>query len=443
MALEAAPQLRLDLDASLAKAQADRLPSIAAAVVRDGEIVWKRAIGLADVSNETEATPDTQYRIGSITKTFTAAAIMHLRDEGKLELDDPLDRHVAGAGRSPTIRSMLAHLSGLQREFAGDGWATLDFSAPAGLAATLAEAEEVLGRGERWHYSNLAFSVLGEVVETLSGRPWATVIRERILDPLGLGRITVHPEEPAARGYLVEPYQDAVRAEEPLEMLAWAPSGQLWGTVRDLCRWAAFLADPDESVLAAETIEEMRTFQTLSDHEGWTSGYGLGLGLRRDGERILVGHGGAMPGFIAGCYVSPKDKIGAAVLTNSGTADVVELTLGLIEKTVEALPVDPDPWQVGAPPPPDVKSILGAWWLAGTEIVFRWHKGKLEARSSRAPEHQPPSIFERIDDDRFRTVSGPEHGELLTLLPDETGAVERMNWAGYPMTRAARPFTET
>ena len=432
--------LARELDHLLAEAQAERLPSISAAVVRDGEVVWERAIGLADVDAEREATPDTQYRIGSITKTFTATAIMQLRDEGKLALEDPLGRHVEGAEREPTIRRLLAHASGLQREPPGDRWETLDFSAPNGLAASLAEAEEVLSPGERWHYSNLAFGLLGEVVERLSGRAWADVVRDRILDPLGLARITVDAEEPAARGYLVEPYRDGVRLEHPVDTLAWAPAGQLWGTVRDLCRWAAFLAEPDESVLSHETVEEMRTFQSLADHERWTSAYGLGLNLRRDGERIVVGHGGSMPGFIAGCYASPKDKIGAAVLTNSTSAQVVDLTLELIAKTAEAMPVEPEPWRPEAAPPEELERLLGSWWMEGTEFVFRWRRGKLEAKPPIAPEHEPPSVFEQLDDDRFRTVSGPEHGELLRLFRDERGEVERMNWAGYPMARAARPF---
>ncbi|MDP8911256.1 MAG: beta-lactamase family protein, partial [Actinomycetota bacterium] len=381
-----------------------------------------------------------QYRIGSITKTFTATAIMQLRDEGKLALEDRLGRHIDGSRREPTIRSLLAHLSGLQREPPGDRWETLDFSAPDGLAASLAEAEEVLRAGERWHYSNLAFGLLGEVVERLSGRPWGEVIAERILEPLELSRITIDAEEPSARGYLVEPYREGVRLERPVDTLAWAPAGQLWGTVRDLCRWAAFLAEPDERVLSRATGEEMRTFQSLADHERWTSAYGLGLNLRRDGERIVVGHGGSMPGFIAGCYVSPKDKIGAVVLTNSTSAQVVELTLKLIAKTAEAMPVEPEPWRPEDPPPAEIERLLGSWWMEGTEFVFRWRGGKLEAKPPIAPEHEPPSVFEQLDPDRFRTVSGPERGELLRLLRSEHGDVERMNWAGYPMTRSARPF---
>jgi len=119
------------LDQLTAVEQRDkRYPSLAAAVLRDGELVWEKAVGAADVEAGVEATPDTQYRVGSITKTFTAAAIMQLRDAGKLDLEDTLDEHVEGAAYNPSIRRLLSHSSGLQRETHDDSWLTLRFAPP-------------------------------------------------------------------------------------------------------------------------------------------------------------------------------------------------------------------------------------------------------------------------------------------------------------------------
>ena len=137
------------------------MPSIAAAVKHDGELVWETAVGVADVQTKREATTDTQYRLGSITKTFTAAAIMQLREAGKLDLDDPLDRHVEGAAHQPTIRRLLSHTSGLQRETHDDAWLKKRFASVPELRETLHEAERVLPPGARFHYSNLAFALLG------------------------------------------------------------------------------------------------------------------------------------------------------------------------------------------------------------------------------------------------------------------------------------------
>src|SRR5438067_4063303 len=167
-----------------------RYPSLAAAVMRDGELIWENAVGAADVEAGLEATSDTQYRIGSITKTFTAAAIMQLRDAGKLDLEDTLDRHVEGAAHAPSIRRLLSHASGLQRETQDDSWLTLRFAPPDELLETLAEAEMVLPPGARFHYSNLAYALLGIVVERLSGVPYMDYVRARPLEPIALTQLS-------------------------------------------------------------------------------------------------------------------------------------------------------------------------------------------------------------------------------------------------------------
>jgi CubicO group peptidase (beta-lactamase class C family) len=417
-----------------------RLPSIAAAVLRDGELVWETAVGVVDVESGAEATTDTQYRIGSITKTFTAAAIMQLRDAGKLDLEDTLDLHVEGAAHRPTIRRLLSHASGLQRETQDDSWLTLRFAQADELLETLAEAELVLPSGARFHYSNLAFALLGIVVERVSGLPYMDYVRERLFAPVGLTRVSFEPEPPAATGYLSQPYADGVWNTVGVETGAWASAGQLWGTAGDICRWGAFLADPDESVLAPSSAEEMRTVQAMADHERWLSAYGLGLALSRDGDRILAGHSGSMPGFIAHLLFSATDKVVATLLTNESQADIGELGATLVGTTIEEWPVPPETWRIGEPPPDDVVPLLGIWFMESAQLVFRWSEGKLEARHDRAPDWLPPSVFERETDDRWRTVSGAERGEALRIQREVDGSVTRMVWAGYPVTREPGPW---
>jgi CubicO group peptidase (beta-lactamase class C family) len=415
--------LAAELERLVVREQRDRrLPSVAAAVLRDGETVWETAVG-------EDATPDTQYRLGSITKTFTAAAIMQLRDAGKLDLEDRLDEHLEGAAHAPTIRRLLSHTSGLQRETHDDAWLNQRFASVPELVETLDRAERVLPPGARFHYSNLAFALLGIVVERVGGMPYREYIEQRLLQPLGLTRTTFDPVAPAARGYLVKPFVEGVWDEAPVETGAWIAAGQLWGTVRDLGRWAAFLAAPDESVLAARSVEEMRTVQSIADHVRWTAGYGLGLSLARDGDRIVAGHGGSMPGFIAFLGVSPVDKVGAAVLTNSSTARVEPLGLQLIAATVERWPVPPEPWRVEEPPPPELERLLGIWYMEGDQVVFRWRGGKLEAQFTDSPDWSPPAVLEQAPDGRWRVVSGWEQGEVLRIEG------ERMVLSGYPITR--------
>jgi CubicO group peptidase (beta-lactamase class C family) len=298
----------------------------------------------------------------------------------------------------------------------------------------------VLPSGARFHYSNLAFALLGIVVERVSGMPYMDYIRERLFEPVGLTRMSFEAEPPAATGYIGQPYADGVWNAIHVETGAWASAGQLWGTVGDLCRWGAFLADPDEAVLAKKSAEEMRTVQVMVEHDRWLVGYGLGVMLRRDGERILAGHTGSMPGFIALLFASPGDKVVTALLTNESQALIGELGLSLVRTTVDEWPVAPEAWRVGEPPPEEVVPLLGLWFVEASQVVFRWREGKLEARSPEDADWEPSSIFERESNDRWRTVSGPEHGEALRLVRGEDGAVERMVWAGYPVTREPGPW---
>jgi CubicO group peptidase (beta-lactamase class C family) len=429
--------LAAELERRVRREQRDqRLPSIAAAVLRDGERVWESAVGAADVTADRETTPDTQYRLGSITKTFTTAAIMQLRDAGKLDLEDTLDKHVDAAAHAPTLRRLLSHTSGLQRETHDDAWLKARFADVPELLDTLGEAEQVLPPGARFHYSNLAFALLGVVVERASGVPYAQYVQDRLLTPLGLTRTSFEPQEPAAVGYLVQPYVEGVWDEAPVSTGAWIAAGQMWGTVRDLCTWASFLAQPDESVLARRSVEEMRTVQTIDDHVRWSGGYGLGLMLQRDGDRILAGHGGSMPGFIAAVYVSPGEKVGVGILTNSSSAAVAELAKQLVAATVEQWPVPPAPWKVEEPPPDDVLPLLGIWFMEGEAFTMRWKGGKLDARFPGDADWKPSAVLGRETADRWRVESGWEQGEALRIERDADGNVARLVLAGYPVTRA-------
>ena len=400
-------------------------------------------MGAADIEAGVDATPDTQYRVGSITKTFTATAIMQLRDAGKLDLEDTLDRHIEGVAHRPTIRRLLSHASGLQRETQDDSWLSLRFASPDELLETLAEAEQVLPSGARFHYSNLAFALLGIVVERVSGLPYMDYVRERLFEPVGLTRLSFEPEPPAAKGYLAQPYADGVWDTVGVETGAWAAAGQVWGTVGDLCRWGAFLADPDEAVLARSSAEEMRTVQVIDDHERWLAGYGLGLQLRRDRDLILAGHSGSMPGFIARLYFSPQEKLVAAALTNESEGVLGDVGLALVRTTAEEWPVAPELWRVGEPPPDDVVPLLGIWFGEATQLVLRWREGRLEARYEGSLDWEPSSAFERETADRWRTVSGPERGEALRIMRGPDGSVARLVWAGYPITREPGPWRAT
>jgi len=434
--------LREELDRKLAAAQAEeRMPSVSAAVFRGDELVWQEALGLADTESRAEATPETQYRIGSITKTFTAVGILQLRDAGELSLDDPLTTYLPESAHGPTLGRMLAHSSGLQREPPGEIWETMQAPSREELLTGTAEAEQVLDPGSWWHYSNLAFALLGEVVARAHGGTWEEALQANILDPLGLGRTTPTSTAPAARGYFVEPYSDAVRLEPDPDLGGAGALGKLWSTTGDLARWGAFLTAGDERVLKASTLEEMAHVRVMVDHLGWKLAWGTGVELYRRGDHVFVGHGGAMPGHLAALAVDRKTKTGAAVLTNSGAGPSPEkLALDLAVAAIEALPPAAQAWQPGEPAPPEIEPLLGRWWVEGHEMVLAWRQGRLEGKLLDGPPGRDTSFFAPEGEDRFRSVEGRERGEVLRVVRDADGAVEKLYFATYPLRREPSTF---
>jgi CubicO group peptidase (beta-lactamase class C family) len=441
--LQAHRQPAPELGLLLRRAQSEqRLPSVSAAVVRAGEVIWAEAIGLADAERGAEASPETQYRIGSITKTFTAAAVMRLRDEGALSLDDPLAEHLPEVGQAgPTLRELLTHTSGLQAEIPGEVWETLDLPSADGLLARLSDVEQILEPGRHWHYSNLAFALLGVVVTRRSGTPYDDYIARCLLDPVGLRRTTWRRSDPSAKGYFVEPHQDVLRRDaDDFDLQGAGALGALWSTSGDLARWAAFLADPDPGVLEPATVEEMRSLHTMRDLERWTQGWGLGLALYRVGERVFVGHGGSMPGHLACFVVSVPEQVGAVALTNATSeADTEGLALALAAATIEALPAEPDRWQPGEPPPVEEGALLGRWWCLGFEYVFSHRAGRLEMSPVGAAAERDTTVFVSEGRDRFRAVSGHHRGELLRVVR-EGGQAVKLYLATYPFERTPGPY---
>jgi CubicO group peptidase (beta-lactamase class C family) len=410
-----------------------RLPSVSAAVYRRGETAWADTVGIAEEGRD--ATTDTQYRIGSITKTFTAAAVMLLVEEGKVALDDPLERHLPEARFGDlTVRRLLAHSSGLQREPPGEVWESLRFPTGAELVARLAEAELVLPAGERWHYSNLAYALLGELVARVAGTAFSAFVDERLIGPCGLRRTTLRPVDPAARGYYVDPYALTLKPEPSLDGDGVEAVGSLWSTPSDLCRWAVHLA----------SIEAMHQVQIMDDPEEWTLGHGLGLQLFRRVDRVFFGHGGAMPGFLAMLLGRRSEGVGAALATNASTpAEAVEeIAAELVERSLELFPAEEEPWRPESAPPAEIDELLGIWWVEGTPFVFWWEDGRLRARPMDSDKPRAVSVFEPAGPEVFRVAEGRERGELLRVVrdPGDNGAIAKLYWATYPATRAPSTF---
>jgi len=429
--LSAPESLLADLRRELIRFQRESpAPSVTAALFRGDELLWTESVGLADVETGRAATPDSQYAIASITKTFVARAILMLRDEGKLKLDDPLGVYVPEADREGvTIRRALAHSSGVQRETPGEVWESLDFPDRERLLAEMNDAEQVLEPGRQWHYSNLVYALLGQVIERAAGVPPEQFVNERILRPLGLERTTWGPGENAATGYFVERFADVAVPEPVPDKKAVAPAGALFSTVGDLAKWGAVLMEQDE----------MHAVQVMADPDRWLLGWALGLEINRRGDRLFAGHSGGAVGHASWLFYSRREKVGTVLLTNTENPSMSFDPIALTEKAAEALPVEDEPWRPGAPVPAELDGVLGIWWGEGVDWWFQWRGGSLEARR---PGRNVPTrtLFEREGEDVYRTVSGREHGELLKIVRDADGRPVKLYWATYPFTRTAEPL---
>jgi CubicO group peptidase (beta-lactamase class C family) len=410
-----------------------RAPSLVGAVVREGRLVWSGSRSMID---DHAPDADTQYRIGSLTKTFVAVLVMRLRDEGRLALTDPLDKHLPGTPVGEvTIAQLLSHTSGIASETPGPWWERT----PGGLRPELAD---VLGpepvkhpAGRRHHYSNPGFALLGAVVERLRGRPWGEVLQQELLDPLGMAHTGLRPRQWAAGGFAVHPWADLMVPEAVQQTGVMAPAGELWSTVADLARWAAFLAEGRPGVLAATTLEQMREPAAPPDRSTPDQGYGLGLQLSRQRGRTLVGHTGSMPGFLAALWISVPDRIAAVALANCTSGpEIPGLVADMVAITADAEPPFPAPWRPVASVDKALLDLTGPWYwgtnlyglrvLAGGELEL----GPLGVKGRGTRFHVEP-------DGTWIGRDGYYAGETLRPVRRADGSLSHLDLGSFVFTR--------
>ena len=312
------------VDAVVTRSLADTgVPSASIAIVRGGQVVFTRAYGK---QSERRAAPDARlpYQIASVSKQFTAAALLLLEDEGKLSLDDTVDRYVPGitGGDRITLRQLLSHTSGLQ-----DYWPQ-DYSFKA--MGTPVTPQQILDRwarkpldfapGTQWQYSNTGYVVAGLVVEKVSGQPLLDFLQARIFRPLGIVAsdqdLAVGPGFPQGYGrYGLGP----IRVVQPAAHGWLYAAGELSMSAGDLAKWD--VARIDRALLPADDWAAQETPVRLTD--GSTNGYGLGVSTgARDGRRY-VEHSGEAVGFLSENIVFPDERAAVVVLTNSWFSDAV------------------------------------------------------------------------------------------------------------------------
>jgi CubicO group peptidase (beta-lactamase class C family) len=312
-----------------AQMQEFNLPGVSIAIVDQGKVVRAGGYGMADPARQVAATPDTVYKIASVSKQFMATAILLLAQEGKLSVDDPVGRHLThapAAWQGVTIRHLLTHTSGIVRESPA--------FRPMETAPDLAIIEGAYGEpvrsapGTKWEYCNVGYYVLGEIVARMSSRPWAAFIKTRIFDPAGMTETVPTNAVPRpARHAVGYGGKDNKTAAE--EWVALRPSGAFASTVSDLARWDAVLGS--DRLLTAASKRDMWTRVRLNDGATYPYGFGLHVDTLPGGRRVAW-HSGGLPGFAShyGRYLD--EGVTVIVLTNGNDADPTAIGRGLADR---------------------------------------------------------------------------------------------------------------
>ncbi len=402
----------------------DATPGVSVIVTQNGEVVYARGAGMADIDAGDGADIETVYRLGSITKQFASAIILQLVEEGRVSLDDTVSDYLPDypqPGASASVRQLLNHTSGIASytnlpsftanadAYADDGLST------AQLIATFADAPMDFQSGENWNYNNSGYVLLGAIIETVTGQDWSTVVEERISGPLGLETLQSGTFEAQAAnmasGYTLNDEGEPATARR-IHMSLPHAAGNLISDVTDLAEWAEALHGGE--VVSDALYAEMIAPTVLPDGTEVPYGYGLTPGDVRG--RPSIGHGGGIFGFTTDSLYLPDEDIFVAVLTNS---DQSVLSPSLVARRMASFAIgDPYPSFTEAEiDPAAFEPLFGVYAIEGTNDArqFFARDGQLYTLRSGG------SASEVYSAGGNRFFYGPDSLTWFELIPSDDG----------------------
>lgn len=318
-----------EYDKLLLKVSREDGPGAVALVVKDGKVLYRKAIGMANMEMNVKLTPDHVFRIGSITKQFTASAILRLAEQGKLNLQDDITKYIKDYpthGYHITIEHLLTHTSGI-KSYTGMS----EFNAevqrkdmtPATLIDFFKKEPMDFPPGTEYRYNNSGYVLLGQIIETVSGKKYADYLRENFFEPLKMKNTYYDSPYPIipnrAQGY--EREGEGFRNANYLSMTLPYAAGSLISTVDDLYTW--YNALMNDKVISASSRQKAHTPYTLTD--GHVVGYGYGWSVGNIQGSPSIGHGGGINGFLTNSVYVSNEKVFVALLTNCGCDDPGEI----------------------------------------------------------------------------------------------------------------------
>lgn len=422
-----------------------KTPGMSIGILYDQDLIYAKGFGFADVEKKVPVTPQTIFRIASVTKTFTATAIMQLRDQGRLQLDDPIDKYLPWfriKNKYPeapriTIRQLITHTSGLPREAAFPYWTDNKFPTRTEMIQALETQETIFPSETRLKYSNLALTLAGEIIVAITGVSYDEFIKKNILDPLGMTSTTVYfPDVQKSRlavGYSRRLSSGKRNVMPFTNAKGLTPSANMSSTLEDLSRFVSlqFKDGPalGSQILKGSTLREMQRVHWLQPN--WQSGWGLGFGVWRQDDKTVVGHGGWVGGYRTQLSFVPAEKIAVIIMTNADDGDPGYFAEKLITM------ISPVMKKVAGPPievtiaDPSWKMYVGkyqdAWWF-DTEVFII--NGKLVTYDyGYPPENNPRNNVVELKPEgthTFRMTGENANGELVVFELDADKKVTRV-----------------
>ena len=446
-----APELQAAIalvDAQLAREQRDRkIPGLSAGIVYDQALIWQRGYGYANLEKQIPADERSVYRVASITKLFTSTMLMLLRDAGKVNLDDPIEKYLPefriksgfADARPPTFRQVASHAAGLPREGQQQRWATMDMPTSEELLASLASSELHLPTMTEPKYSNLGIALMGYALSKIAGVPYDQFVQERILQPLGMIDSSFernrYGDDHYAVGYYAD--QDVMKPSPYWQEHGFRPAGGMYSTVADISRFIAlqFSDAPagGSQILGSSTLREMH--MPVNVTPDFNSGFGIGFGIQRVANLKVIGHSGGLPGYTTNIALVPSLKLAAIVFTNTGTEPVV-ISHRMLEVLIPAVKHQFDPKPATAEQIGHWKPYIGRYaWLSMDDLLeVRMLNSQLTALIVGAD----PSTYIRLTpqgEHAFLMNGGSSNKELMRFEVDTSGKVTHMWLGGYPYHR--------
>jgi D-alanyl-D-alanine-carboxypeptidase/D-alanyl-D-alanine-endopeptidase len=442
--------------------QSRGMAGLSIALVSGQECIWSQGFGFADVEQEIKASPETVYRIASLTKPFTVTMLMQLRDAGKLHLDEPVERFIPELKtlKSPlhahvpiTFRHLASHYSGLPRELPEaftyqEEQQAVRFSSVDEMLVSLKQVELLAPPMAQQHYSNLGFALLGLALERIAGEPYTQYIVRHILQPLGMQSSGFEPIESLGKEMqerIARPYAAGLRPTTPTQVNALHPASGLFSTVEDMVRFIAFLfhdgQQAERQILQESSIREMCS--PLFIDPTWQNATGMSWEFSHAQNETILGHSGRLFGYSADMRFIPNLQLGLVILTNTYEQDTKNLAYTLLEMILPVfkyLFTGRDTAEVEPQEPETPRPMLQAWQCyeghyqcealaQSADVLVK--ENRLISRLVDIESELVPTTEEHV----FRVEGGPVEDLFAQFELDEQGKAHIVKALGFTFVR--------